>query len=295
MSHPLLLTTTLVRTFDGPRALSAASGFFFRRGAAVFLVTSRHVLLDEAAEHRPNRIELEVHGDTRNLSLVRVLSCWLYAEGRARWRQGQDAGGDIDVAVLELDPVDLPNIAAWRCFTPAHLQADLEAVPVGSPLLIVGFPLGFHDTVHHLPVVRQATVASAFGVRFQGQGQFLTDGRTHRGSSGGPVVMPDAQGDTQLPWKLLGVHASRFDMRTRDLDQDESLGLNSAWYADILMTLTAPLGVPVIAAGTPRPIGGGAVHAAGAAVDASGAPTTTATPAAAATPVSTIATAPPRP
>lgn len=245
MSDPLLLTTTLVRTFDGQRALSAASGFFFRRGDAVFLVTSRHVLLDEVADHRPNRIELEVHGDTRTLSLVRVLSCWLYADGRARWRQGRDAGGDIDVAVLALDTADLPDTAAWRCFTPAHLQAELDAVQVGSALLIVGFPLGFHDTVHHLPVVRQATVASAFGVRFQGQGQFLTDGRTHRGSSGGPVVMPDAQGDPQLPWKLLGVHASRFDMRTRDLGQDESLGLNSAWYADILLTLTAPVATAV--------------------------------------------------
>ena len=30
------------------------------------------------------------------------------------------------------------------------------------------------------------------------------------------------------------------DMGTRDLEQDESLGLNSTWYADILLTLTAP-------------------------------------------------------
>jgi hypothetical protein len=29
------------------------------------------------------------------------------------------------------------------------------------------------------------------------------------------------------------------DMGTRDLKQDESLGLNCAWYADILLTLTA--------------------------------------------------------
>ena len=29
-------------------------------------------------------------------------------------------------------------------------------------------------------------------------------------------------------------------MRTRDLEQDETLGLNCAWYADILMTLTGP-------------------------------------------------------
>jgi hypothetical protein len=28
------------------------------------------------------------------------------------------------------------------------------------------------------------------------------------------------------------------DMRTRDQLQDESLGLNCAWYADVLMALT---------------------------------------------------------
>jgi hypothetical protein len=41
-----------------------------------------------------------------------------------------------------------------------------------------------------------------------------------------------------LPWMLLGVHSSRLDVRTRDLKLDEALGLNCAWYADILMTLT---------------------------------------------------------
>ncbi len=38
---------------------------------------------------------------------------------------------------------------------------------------------------------------------------------------------------------LLGVHAARMDMSTRDRQLDESLGLNCAWYADILLTLTA--------------------------------------------------------
>jgi hypothetical protein len=35
------------------------------------------------------------------------------------------------------------------------------------------------------------------------------------------------------------VHSARMDMGTRDLVLDESLGLNCAWYADILLTLTA--------------------------------------------------------
>ena len=63
----------------------------------------------------------------------------------------------------------------------------------------------------------------------------------HRGTSGAPVVRraPDrAAQPSGLPWTLLGVHSAQFDMETRDSNIDESLGLDCAWYADILMTLT---------------------------------------------------------
>ena len=80
-------------------------------------------------------------------------------------------------------------------------------------------------------------IASSFGLRFQGQGYFLTDGRTHRGTSGAAVVLRRETG-AEPPWTLLGVHSSRIDIGTRDLVLDEALGLNCTWYADILMTLT---------------------------------------------------------
>lgn len=81
-------------------------------------------------------------------------------------------------------------------------------------------------------------IASSFGLRFQGQGYFLTDARTHRGMSGAPVVMRGSPGADGLPWKLLGVHSASMDMGDRDRHLDESLGLNCAWYADMLLTLT---------------------------------------------------------
>ena len=37
---------------------------------------------------------------------------------------------------------------------------------------------------------------------------------------------------------LLGVHSARLDVGSRDVELDEALGLNCAWYADILLTLT---------------------------------------------------------
>ncbi len=239
MIEPLLLTTARVSTFDGQRPLTGASGFFFARGERLFLVTSRHVVIDEPSKHFPDRLEIELHTDADNLTRSIGLSVLLYRDGKSVWRQGKDSGGEIDVAVIELERAALPATVALRCFTPAHLQDSLGEVEVGSSLLIVGFPLGFHDALHHLPVVRQAVIASSFGLRFQGLGYFLTDARTHRGTSGAPVVMRDPHGDPALPWKLLGVHSARMDMGSRDQRVDESLGLNCAWYADILMTLTA--------------------------------------------------------
>lgn len=238
-----LLTTTRVSTFQGQCSLSGASGFFFRRDGQLFLVTSRHVLADETSSHFPDRIEIEVHTDERDLTRYAAFSMPLYRKGLSQWRQAADSAGDVDVAAIEIDISRLPDSCILHAFGPEHLERGSDGAEVGDALVIVGFPLGFHDTVHHLPVVRSASIASAFGVRFQRQGYFLTDARTHRGSSGAPVLRRshDPNADrSQLPWKLLGVHSMRMDMRTRDLVQDESLGLNCAWYADVLMALTEP-------------------------------------------------------
>jgi S1-C subfamily serine protease len=240
----LLLCATRIATYAGSQPLTAATGFFFAREERLFLVTSRHVLHD-GPEHLPDRIEIALHRDAHDLTRIAILSVPLYRDGYAVWRQGVDSQGEVDVAVIELDRTVLPLDVVLHAFGPEHLESDLLATEVGTPLLIVGFPLGFYDTVHYLPVVRHAVVASSFGVRFQGQGYFLTDARMHRGASGAPVVARMAA-DAGLPmsWRLLGVHAARMDMGTRDTEQDESLGLNCAWYADILLTLTDEAAVP---------------------------------------------------
>jgi hypothetical protein len=243
MIETILLTAARISTFNQKEHLTNASGFYFERDGRLFLVTSRHVLFDEPSEHFPDRIEIELHNNPDNIAVSTGFSIPLYRNAKSLWRDGRDVAGDIDVAVIEVNRAALPKKALYKAFSPKHLLGSLNKVEVGSSLLVVGFPLGFHDTVYHMPVVRQAIIASSFGMRFQGQGYFLTDARTHRGTSGAPVVMrvtdPEqalALGD--LPWMLLGIHSARFDVDSRDLVLDEALGLNCAWYADILMTLT---------------------------------------------------------
>lgn len=240
-TETLPLAAVRISTFEGRNNLSVASGFFFARDRKLFLVTSRHVLFDEPSGHFPDRIEIELHTDREDLAVSTGFSIPLYGNGKSLWRQGVDAAGQIDVAVVEIDRGALPATVVYRAFTPEHLPHRFDAVEFGASLLVVGFPLGFHDTLHHMPVARQAVVASTYGLRFKGEGYFLTDARTHRGSSGAPVVMrlrepSAAHGD--LPWMLLGIHSARLDVGTRDLDLDEALGLNCAWYPDILLTLS---------------------------------------------------------
>ena len=241
MIEPILLAAARIGTFDGQRPLTNASGFFFERAQRLFLVTSRHVMIDEPSGHFPDRIEVELHVDPDNMARSTGFSIPLYRNGKSLWRQGHDAAGEIDVAAIEIERPALPETAVFRAFTPRHLLGRLDQVEVGTSVLVVGFPLGFHDTLHHMPVVRQAVIASSFGLRFQGEGYFLTDARTHRGTSGAPVVMRAPEGSREhgdLPWMLLGVHSARLDVGTRDLKLDEALGLNCAWYADILLTLS---------------------------------------------------------
>ncbi|BAL96274.1 trypsin-like peptidase domain-containing protein [Rubrivivax gelatinosus] len=242
----LLLATTRVATFVGAQALSSASGFFFRRDERLFLVSARHVFVDAASAHRPDRLEITLHTDPGDLAQHAVVSLPLFRDGLSQWRDGSDSGGAVDVAAIEIEESLLPAGTRLQAFDESHLQALDEDIAIGDVLTIPGYPLGFQDTVHHLAVARNASIASAYGVRFQRQGCFLTDARTHRGSSGAPVVRRRRQGAAAAlaSWQLLGVHSTRMDMRTRDEHEDESLGLNCAWYADVLLALTGERQAP---------------------------------------------------
>ncbi|MDN3920767.1 S1 family peptidase [Roseateles violae] len=238
-----LFGVTRVLTFAGAKSLTSASGFFFERDSRLFLVTSGHVLRDAPTGHFPDRIEIRLHTDAQDLTQSATLTILLHRDGLSAWNQVRDSAGEVDVAAVEINPTALPADCVVRPFGPQHLPVGFDLFEVGDRLAIPGFPLGFYDTVHHLPVVRQASVASWYGVRFQGLGYFLTDARMHRGCSGSPVLARVEPASAVRPhWCLLGVHSSRMDMATRDAVLDESLGLNCAWYADVLLALTSGAG-----------------------------------------------------
>ena len=99
----LFLTTAQVSTFVGAQELTHASGFFFEREDRLYLVTSRHVFQDLATQHQPDRLEVDLHLDTLDLTQSVRFSVPLFNGPEALWHQGRDAYGDVDVAVIELE------------------------------------------------------------------------------------------------------------------------------------------------------------------------------------------------
>jgi hypothetical protein len=239
--EPLLLTLTSVKTKFHAQELTKATGFFFERENRLYLVTARHVVLDEATQHKPNLLLINLHIDPENITVTTDFSIPLYKDGRPTWKETFDSGGRVDVCAIELDRKALGSKIFLKSFNTDHLVKPTDDIEVGTSAVIAGFPLGFFDTLHKLPVARQALIASSFGIRFQGLGYFLTDAQMHRGSSGAPVVVRQANltKPTDLNWRLIGIHTSRMDMLTRDKQEDDRLNLNCAWYADVLLKLTS--------------------------------------------------------
>src|SRR4249920_2225055 len=130
MIESLLLAVTRVTTMFGQRHLTNATGFFFERDSRLFLVTNRHVVLDEASDHRPDRLEIELHVAPENVAMTRQFSIPLYRNQRPVWREARDSAGMVDVVALELERPALPETLLFHAFTPAHLVEQLDQVEV---------------------------------------------------------------------------------------------------------------------------------------------------------------------
>ena len=61
MTESILLAAARLCTFSQQRLLTNASSFFFERDNPLFLLISRHVVIDEPSNHFPDRIEVELH------------------------------------------------------------------------------------------------------------------------------------------------------------------------------------------------------------------------------------------
>lgn len=229
-----------------------ATGFLYRKNQSQFLISNRHVVVDEEQNFQLERLSIRLHTDQNSLKQNEEVSIPLLdVEGNPLWHEHPEWGSRIDVIAIPI-----PSSVLHACHVVRWLGSELHvpqdiAIPLGQELMVVGYPLAFCDETHNLPIARSAMVSSLYPVPFEGEPYFLVDARLHRGASGSPVFTKPASvfarqnGNTWIPGGtrafLVGVFSATLDIPSRDREIDEPLGLGCVWFAPLISDILKDL------------------------------------------------------
>jgi trypsin-like peptidase len=194
--EPASLMTTPVLLMNGTRAVSQGTGFFFAsttldgKPDTVFLVTNYHVVTGRPpltpGPRAGDRIRFILHENPAELTRVRQIELPLYdPRGDPLWVVSE-AVPKADVVLVPVPPEAYRDISLL-VFTEAHTRGDIRIRP-SSGATLLGYPYGFYDESHFLPVWKTGHVASEPSVDFNDLPTFLVDVSAFPGMSGSPVL-----------------------------------------------------------------------------------------------------------
>lgn len=242
---PLLASVCLIVQAHGTSLVGSATGFFFQIETNKYLVSNRHVFTGEslpAGIPKPDRFILPLHANSSDLRQALLVPVSVVdTNGTPLWLE-HPLGARVDVAMLAL-PEDKVKNATIHWLSEKNFPSESYNASPGQDLFVIGYPQGFHDRLFFLPVMRNALVASAYGVPFEGNQFFLIDAELHPGTSGSPVfskptnVMDGGMG-IQFGGRpiihLVGINSGEIKPRS---GQKQKLGLHAAWYPSLLLDI----------------------------------------------------------
>lgn len=158
--NEILLTVALVHQIQGGNPVGTATGFFYEKGANLFLVTNHHVVKDDKKKIYPETLRLRLHTDGNDATKNDDYDIALYDAAKAPLWKTDPNSAEADVAVLKLDRTKLSKfiLKAW---SEANFLPKKYRLEPGEDVFIIGFPLGLSDTAHNLPVLRGGMVAKS--------------------------------------------------------------------------------------------------------------------------------------
>ena len=247
----IVLSVAQVKTYTGADPAMRGSGFFYSNQGTTYYITNRHLVIKEDKEYYPDRISLTLHTDANNVSSHREVPVDLYdVDGCQAWREHHVQATPVDVVAIPLTQEHLHGCIV-RPLSHKDCVPDNVALGLGQDLTVIGFPKGLSDSLHSLPVARNASLASAYPVPFNGWPYVLVDARLHEGTSGSPVLTKpmnlarQTDGSMMLSagsaTYLVGIHSASLDIRATDCDEqyEDPLGLNCCWLATLLGDMTS--------------------------------------------------------
>lgn len=241
---PVLMSIVRIKLVRGEEEFGTATGFFFARESRIYFVTNRHVVLSDKRNFQPTHFRIQLHETANDLKRNQWISVSLFDEsGIPLWLEDSMSGSDL----LCLEVENIRKMASEKAIAISALS-EADFVPedlefeLGQELLVVGYPRGYYDDVHNLPIIRYATLASPYPIPFQGKPLALIDANLHPGTSGSPVILKPAsvpmwnRGLDPLSRRrvyLIGVHSSSVGAVLKEGGKDP-LDLHLIWFAGLI-------------------------------------------------------------
>jgi hypothetical protein len=171
-----------------------ATGSFYETGDQRFLVTNRHVVVDDSKNRFPDALKFLVHVDRSNLRKNQELLIRLYDENKQpRWLEHPSIKSDVDIVAVNIEEI-LPSQSVIRFINSKDLFPNDFIMRFCEDCAILGYPLGYYDDTYNLPVLRNALLSTPYPIGFRGKNGFLVDAKLHKGSSGSPVFTKSQPG-----------------------------------------------------------------------------------------------------
>lgn len=237
LSLELALATVRIEMYSGDTRSGTGTGFLYldESKKRLFLVTNRHIVRKEDISFFPDRLVLKLHTDARDLRQSADYTVRLYSDEKKQKPTWNEINPVVDVVAIELPLDEMRQKYTWKAFGPGDFITGDIVVALGDPVVVIGYPRGFHDEMFYLPVARQGAVASVYPVPFRGNRFFLVDATLHPGTSGSPVITkPSAMTSTQKgtvfggrTFYVIGINSGTFG----------DLELNAVWFADVIKEL----------------------------------------------------------
>jgi hypothetical protein len=188
--HEIFTATTILIGLLNGEQKGTATGFFFSDDEQnVYLVTNKHVIYGNDynrtdPQAKIDQIRLNLHTNAADLSQNEEVIIDLFDGGKKRWLEHSIASVDVVLIPVNLDREKYVFLALDKSY------CDSESILIYfEKIFVMGYPFGWYDQINNLPIVRVGNLSSPFGVPFSGRPYMLGDVETHKGMSGGPVLM----------------------------------------------------------------------------------------------------------
>jgi hypothetical protein len=224
----------------------------------LFFVTNRHVVKD--TNNNPDKLRIWMHrivtdvpftfneyyidkNGLGNFTEYDYLDILLYNNTKKPLWKEHRVIKDVDVVVIEIDMEEFSEKGFFVYpFSALSFLPDIFTLYPGEDLVVIGYPFGYFDKKYGLPIFKNASLASSYGIPFDGHQYFLVDAGLKPGMSGSPVftkpynMRVDKNGklltSEGTPFYLVGILSSE---RSINIDgEDVEPGLHVIWYAKLI-------------------------------------------------------------